>query len=183
MKRHVFYSAIVVSILVVLLARYFKYSSSSREDELSATGIVGVQHLGNDYNISEFYVNKYGGTNVGREGGGGKSTCCIMIPSQWRPGLTVEVRWEVADWSKENRKEIEAGNFDSVTTKSTYIAKVPVEKYEQAGDLYVHFFPNGRVRVVTTMYSVLNSAHPILYGSKDGGGEVDRRLAYQGNVY
>lgn len=169
MKRYVFRFLLVLGAGAMLYAGYATYRSFSREDEFAPTGIVGVQHLGHGYHISEFYVNKYGGTNVAREGGGGKSTCCVMIPVQWRPGLTVDVRWEVTDWSNENRKEIEAGNFESVTTKGIYMAKVPVEKYERSGDVYVHFFPKGRVRVVSTMYSVLSSSHPVPYGPTDGG--------------
>lgn len=169
MKKYLVRSVLVAVASALLYAVYSEYLSSSREDQFTSTGIIGVQHLGRAYNISEFYVNKYGGTNVGREGGGGALVCCIMIPRKWRPGLTVEVRWEVGDWSRENRKEIEADNFDSVTTKGMYIAQVPVEKYERAGSLYVHFFPKGRVRVVTTMYSVLSSSHPVSYGPTDGG--------------
>jgi hypothetical protein len=169
MKRYVSRSLLLLAVGIVLYVGYSAYFSSAREDEFAPTGIVGVQHLGHDYNISEFYVNKYNGTNVGREGGGGGSVCCIMIPVKWHPGLIVEVRWEVADWSHENRKEIAAGNFNSVTTKGMYIAKVPVEKYEVAGDVFVHFFPQGRVRVVSTMYSVLSSLHPVSYGPTDGG--------------
>ncbi|WP_369698898.1 DUF3304 domain-containing protein [Duganella violaceipulchra] len=130
----------------MLYVGYSEYRSS-REDEFVPTDIVGVQHLGHNFNITDFYVNKYSGTNVGREGGGGGSVCCVIIPVRWRPGLIVEVRWKVADWSNENRTEIAAGNFKSVTTKGPYIARVPVEKYETPGNLYVHFFPRGRVRV------------------------------------
>ncbi len=166
-KKYVFRSLFVLVAGVTLYAGYSEYRSS-REDEFVPTDIVGVQHLGHDFNISEFYVNKYGGTNVGREGGGGGSVCCVVLPRQWRPGLVVEVRWEVADWSHENRKEIEAGNFESVTTRGMYIAKVPVEKYETVGELYVHFFPRGRVRVVSTMYSTLSAAHPVRHGPSDG---------------
>jgi hypothetical protein len=169
MKRYIRHSLLCVGLVAILYGGYFTYFSSDREDEFAPTGIVGVQHLGHDYHISEFYVNKYGGTNVGREGGGGGSVCCVMIPVQWRPGLTVDVRWEVMDWSHENRKEIEVGNFESVTTNGIYMAKVPVEKYERSGDVYVHFFPKGRVRVVSTMYSVLSSSHPVQYGPTDGG--------------
>ncbi|WP_332855492.1 DUF3304 domain-containing protein [Duganella sp. S19_KUP01_CR8] len=167
MKKYVFRTLLVLVTGVTLYVGYSEYRSS-REDEFVPTDIVGVQHLGHDFNISEFYVNKYGGTNVGREGGGGGSVCCVVLPRQWRPGLVVEVRWEVTDWSHENREEIEAGNFESVTTRGMYIAKVPVEKYETVGELYVHFFPRGRVRVVSTMYSTLSTAHPVRRGPAEG---------------
>jgi len=166
-KKYVFGSLLALVTGTTFYLGYSAYRSSSLRDEFVPTDIVGVQHLGHDFNVTEFYVNKYGGTGIGREGGGGGSVCCVMIPVRWRPGLIVEVRWVVADRSHENRKEIEAGNFESVTTKGPYIAKVPVEKYDTPGDLYVHFFPRGRVRVVSTAYSVLSIAHPVRYGPVD----------------
>ncbi len=167
MKKYVLRSLLIFVTGATLYVGYAVYCYFFPEEELVPADIVGVQHLGGDHLISEFYVNKYGGTSVGREGGGGGSVCCIVIPSQWRPGLIVEVRWQVEDWSQENRKETEAGNFTSVT-KGMYIAKVPLEKYERSGDVYVHFFPKGRVRVMSTMYSVLSTAHPVRYGPVDG---------------
>lgn len=172
MKRYLSLALVGVATTCAFRIGYIKFLSSSEENEFSPTGIVGVQHLGHEYSVSEFYVNKYGGTNVGRDGGGGGSVCCIMIPGKWRPGLTVEVRWEVADWSQENRKQITAGNYESILKKGMYIATVPVEKYEIPGELYVHFFPRGRVRVVSTMYSVLSKSHPVKYGGPIDGGTL-----------
>ncbi len=128
--------------------------------------MIGVHHLSSDFLISEFYVNKYGGIGVQREGGGSGEICCIMIPRRWRPGLVVEVRWRVEDWSHAQSTEIEVGNYKSIQPAGMYIARVPVEKYVEAYSLYVHFFPNGRVRVFTTPYSVLHPNHPVSYGPK-----------------
>ncbi|MBV6325237.1 DUF3304 domain-containing protein [Duganella violaceipulchra] len=169
MKKYVRRSLLVLVTGVTLYVGYAAYRSSFPEEEVVPAVVVGVQHLGPDHLISEFYVNKYGGTGVGREGGGGGEICCIVIPSKWRPGLIVEVRWKVEGWPSENRKEVDAGKFESVTTRGMYIAKVPLEKYEneRSGDVYVHFFPKGRVRVVSTLYSVLSTAHPVRYGPVD----------------
>lgn len=77
--------------------------------------------------------------------------------------MIVEVRWAIGDWSKENRSEINAGNFNSVTY--TYFkATVPVEKYETAGRIFVHFFPEGKVRVISSESSVIGASHPIQRG-------------------
>ncbi|MYM83207.1 DUF3304 domain-containing protein [Duganella sp. FT50W] len=115
--------------------------------------------------ISEFYVDKYGGDTVGREGGGGSILCCAMLPVKWRPGLTVEIRWGVEDWTHANDAEIAKGNYESVSDARLYIAKVPVEKYDEPYDLIVHFFPRGRVRVVgdkTTHGGTVIAAQPAL---------------------
>lgn len=154
---------------MALLSAFFYSLFYAEKEENLGTVMIGVHHLGSDYLISEFYVNKYGGTGVQREGGGGGEICCILIPRRWRPGLVVEVRWTVEDWSHINPTEIEAGNYQSVRSKGMYIAKVPVEKYDEAYSLYIHFFPSGRVRVLTTPYSVVSRNHPVPYGRTDGG--------------
>jgi hypothetical protein len=67
--------------------------------------ITCVHHIGPDFNITDFYVDGYSGSNVGRGGGGGRYVCCAMLPSKWRPDLSVEVRWSIANWSKEITEE------------------------------------------------------------------------------
>jgi hypothetical protein len=142
--------------------------SGNEDDELLPAGITGVNHLGPKYNIGEFYVNGYYASNVGREGGGGGTVCCAMIPRKWRPGLVVEVKWGVNDWSKEVRAEIDAQNYRSLSTEGLYIATVPVEKYDPASDVVVHFFPGGKVRVLSSMLDVMHPDYPIPYGQREG---------------
>jgi hypothetical protein len=85
--------------------------------------------MGDNFEISAFYVDGYNGGNVSRTGGGGSNVCCVMLPGKWRRELVVELRWSVSDLSKENEKE------------KVYKALVPVEKYDDApGQLYAHFF-------------------------------------------
>lgn len=107
----------------------------------------GTHHIGPNFSISEFYLNGANGFNVGREGGGGTSVCCVLIPRSWRPGLFVDLRWEVRDWTTENAAEIAAGDTRSMTFKH-FRAKVPIEKYENPGQVEVHFFAGGKARVV-----------------------------------
>jgi hypothetical protein len=134
--------------------------AAGREDQFTAVGITGVQHIGPDFNISDFYVDGYPGSNVGRGGGGGSHMCCVNLPNQWRQGLAVEVRWAVGNWSKENRQEIVAGNYKSITFER-YKAMVPLEKYDKPGQVYVHFFPEGKVRVVSSYPDSESPLHPV----------------------
>jgi hypothetical protein len=103
----------------------------------------GVQHLGSKNSISEFYVNGYYGSNVGREGGGGDILCCVEIPREWREGLNAEVRWETVRWLNSDHP-----GEESVERVGIYHAIVPVERYEKPGRFWVHFFDGGRVRIV-----------------------------------
>ncbi|CDG84881.1 hypothetical protein GJA_4273 [Janthinobacterium agaricidamnosum NBRC 102515 = DSM 9628] len=43
---------------------------------------------------------------------------------------------------------------------------VEVEKYDEAGDIYMHFFPNDEVRVVVSNARGASSAHPIIHYGK-----------------
>ena len=131
-----------------------------RAESFQAVSVTGVHHMGDKFNVAQFYVDGYDGSNVGREGGGGSDVCCVMLPKKWRPGLSVEVRWTVNDWTQENRAEIEAGNDSSVGGLG-YIANVPVEHYEVAEHLWVHFFAGGKVRVVSSMPGSGGPTHPI----------------------
>jgi len=136
--------------------------TTTKGDQFTGVGLTGVQHIGPDFNISDFYVDGYPGSNVGRGGGGGRDVCCVNLPNKWRAGLSVDVRWAVGDWSKENLSEIAAGNYKSITSAGAYKAIVPVEKYDTPEQLYVHFFPGGKVRVVSSFLGYGNPAHPIL---------------------
>lgn len=130
------------------------------DNEPISVMITGVHHLGGNFNIGEFYIDENYGSNVGRNGGGGSYFCCTSLPRSWRPGLTATVSWSVNDWSNVVRSEIDAGNYKSLAFQD-YIATVPIEKYDEVGDLYSHFFPNGKVRLVPSNFPITSSQHPI----------------------
>lgn len=151
---------------------------TSPKRNFSSAALVGAHHMSSDFNIMEFFVDDHSGFNVGREGEGGR-VCCVMLPWEWRPDLTVEVRWIVGDWSKEVLSEFEKGNYSSIATEGIYIAKVPVEPYEESGSLYVHFFAGGKVRVVTSDAGPSNPHHPIRRNDPNAIGKATqgRRIA------
>jgi len=119
--------------------------------------IVGVQHLGSDHLIHEFYVNKGYYGNVDEGGGGGGLTCCVTLPKHWYPGLTADVRWE----AYRIIKPADPAQEETVESAGIYRAQVPVEAYQQSGKFYVHFFPNGRVRIVVSSIGPSGEGHPI----------------------
>ena len=68
----------------------------------------------------------------------------FLLPNQWQPGMKVKVRW------KPNAREW----LEKTTT---------IPPYESAGKLYVHFFQNDEVRVVSSPnHGARNRNHPIL---------------------
>lgn len=129
-------------------------------DEPIPVMITGVHHLGPSFNIGELYINDKYASNVGRNGGGAGDFCCSSLPRRWRPGLIAKVQWSVNDWSKALRSELDAGNYKSVSFQN-YVAIAPIEKYEEVGDLYPHFFAGGKVRLISSNYPINNPRHPV----------------------
>jgi hypothetical protein len=108
--------------------------------------LIGLHHLGPEYLIYRFYINKAIGDNIGEGGGGGSRICCVLLPKKWSPSLVVDVRWAVDHIVRSTKPEVP----ETAEVEGIYHAKVPVEPYGEAGDLYVHFFPNGQVRIVVS---------------------------------
>lgn len=141
--RLVRFALLLLAIILVAGCR----NNASIGANFDGVGINGTQQLGRCFSIGEFYVNGYYGGNVGWEGGGGSNTCCVMLPKVWRPSLSVDLKWTVVDRSEENPEETEKGIYKSLKY-SHFRAQVPVEKYESPEQLNVHFFPDGRARVL-----------------------------------
>lgn len=157
----------IVSLLAigVLLGSYTLLHARSKSDDRMPASIVGVHHLGSDHLIHEFYVNKGYYGNVDEGGGGGGLTCCVTLPKYWYPGLTADVRWE----AYRIIKPADPAQEETVESAGIYRAQVPVEAYREPGQFVVHFFPNGRVRIVVSSISPSGEGHPIRKGDAREG--------------
>lgn len=132
-------------------------NSGAMANDSFPASVIGVHHLGSNYSIYRFHINKSIGDSVGEGGGGGGMVCCMTLPRRWQPSLSVDVRWAVDRIIRSNR----LGVSDTAEAEGTYRAQVPVEQYTEPGDFYVHFFPNGRVRIVVTNIGSDSKQHPI----------------------
>ena len=110
---------------------------------------VGIVNHTGKY-IYSASVDGAGGANMARWGAGGPEVCCASIPRAWYPGMMVLVRWDMPDGLKHIIKE----------------KMVEVEKYDETGSIYIHFFPNDEVRVVVSIYPGYSTAHPIRHYGK-----------------
>jgi len=151
-------SLLLSSILIAFSAFTYDYLKINyfKVETHIPVNVLGFHHMGSDYLISHFSINKEIGDRVDRTGSSG-TVCCLMIPKKWHPGLTVEVRWEVYQVIKEP---------DGITVarekkEAIYRAQVPVEEYTDTGDIYIHFFSDGRARVVVSDYLPTAKRHPI----------------------
>jgi hypothetical protein len=115
----------------------------------SATAQVGiVNHTGNfiySASLSGDEVPGGGGGGMSRWGAGHANICCTSIPRVWHPGIKVTVYWDMPDGHTHIPKE----------------KIVEVEKYDEPGDVYLHFFPNDEVRVVVSNIAGYGDRHPI----------------------
>ena len=128
--------SLVRTALLTLLALCLMSCKAGSREETVGAGLTGLDHLAEHLSIQEFSVN---GTHGHQAGRGGRTVCCVSLPAKWRAGLTVNVRWGVTNWKRR--------------VYSRYEREVPVEPYDEIGQLYVHFLHNGDVRVITSMYA------------------------------
>ena len=110
-----------------LLATTLMACAAGKNEGIS-TGITGIDHLADHLSVQNFWVDGY---NAAQAGKGGRNVCCATLPRKWRPDLKVQIRWEVADWK--------AGKW------TCHVREVPVEPYEEVGQLWVHFLADGSV--------------------------------------
>jgi hypothetical protein len=116
-------------------------------------------------NHTQGAINWMSINGYGVDGGGG-SVCCVSLPLLWRPGLQVDVEWEVDPEPRAKIKRLPVGfGFDEAAwaehaAKFRRLKKtVEVEPWlgTESCEMQVHFFVCDRV-VVTTMCMV--SGHP-----------------------
>lgn len=113
------------------------------EDYSIATTITGIDHLPEHLGVQSFSID---GQTGGAAGKGGSSMCCMRLPGAWHPDMMVRIDWGVT-------------NFRDCTADE-YVTHVPVERYEEVGALYVHFFADGSVRVVSSNDGPAGASHP-----------------------
>ena len=99
-------------------------------------GISGIDHLPEHLSVQQFYVDGY---SAFQAGDGGSVVCCAVLPRRWRPDLTVEIR--DCDWMQ-------------------HVRRVPVDRYQEPGRLWVHFLKDGAVRVVSSGVGPGNPDYP-----------------------
>jgi len=131
-------------LLVLCAALLIACSTQPKRDDSKYGASVGIVNHTEKY-IDSASVNGAGGANMGAWEAGIGNVCCASVPRKWYPGMNVLVRWDMPEGSKHFYKE----------------KMVEVEKYEEPGTIYLHFFPNDQVRVVVSQYAGWSPMHPI----------------------
>lgn len=130
----------------------FEYAVIATCAILSACGRpseTNIQLTGINYTdeyISSFLVNGYDGANIFPHVGGGSYVCCVTIPTRWRPGLNVTVRW--------------TNNYLDEKQWKQKVVDIPEYKLDEIGFLAVHFYPNDIVKILITNKSSRFPGYP-----------------------
>ena len=118
------------------------------ENEMAGGNIQAINHTLSA--INWLSVNGY------RAHGGGGSSCCIMMPTKWRPGLKAIIEWEVdpdpfAKMPPLGTEEfkVEMAKAESSFQRHTVTVDIPAWSGTEACDLKVHFLTCKRVKVTT----------------------------------
>jgi hypothetical protein len=119
-------------------------AQQTKEEDATAGAQVGIVNHTGKY-IYSASVDGVGGGNMERWGAGIANICCTDIPKVWRPGMKVLVRWDMPE-----------GHTHIVKEKT-----VEIEKYDEPGSIYIHFFPNDEVRVVVATVYPSHPKHPV----------------------
>ena len=105
---------------------------------------VGIVNHTDRY-IYAAHAGAGGGGHADRYSAGMANVCCVTLPVKWREGQRINVQWDMPEGTKHIWKEKE----------------VDVEQYLSPGSLYLHFFPDDKVRVVVTRWVGTAPEHPI----------------------
>jgi len=148
--------------LVMSLALAGCDRAAPRAAKEMAVGITGYNFTAEG--VQEYYVNDSRGSNLPPHGGGGKPSCCVKLPGQWTPGLTVKVDWTVGDyalpWSKLEPMTPEQRSA-CCWKQRTLSQTVAVERYgDEGGRMQVFFMPHDEIKVWVSDLGLGHERHP-----------------------
>ncbi|WP_084085020.1 DUF3304 domain-containing protein [Cupriavidus sp. USMAA2-4] len=160
-RLHHLIAACLTSCLLASCASNSGGLSTRDDDKRYINAAIGpVNHTGQF--LYGFTVNGQFGANARAYGADIASTCCVRLPRVWRPGLTIDIRYDLT---------LDNGSKHNWKTKKG----VPVESYTEPGDVYVHFFPNDEIRVVVSNPGPRSTLHPIPYPTRPYDPTGDKR--------
>ncbi len=96
---------------------------STADNEMAGGNIQAINHTLS--NINWLSVNGY------RADGGGGRSCCIIMPTKWRPGLKAHIEWEVdpEPFAKIKRKLLGMGSMKMRGLRMKRILNVTAPKW------------------------------------------------------
>lgn len=111
-------------------------------DDRIPLDVEGYNHT--DRSIGSFGVNDAGGSFLKSHSEGG-AACCIGVPRDYKPGMTVRIRY--TDEARENPQ--------------VRVVEVPPYRHQDLGHFAVHFLSNGEIKVFVTRFSLGHQDYPL----------------------
>ena len=132
------------------------------EPDTYAAGITGYNFTAEG--VQDFYVNEQWGSNLPPYGGGGKTSCCVVLPKKWRPGLIATIDWTTGHWTLPIEKILPMDIHEAIRccmALRSLSKTVPIEPYgPRGGSFQVFFLPNDEVKVWVSTYDLGHENHP-----------------------
>ena len=136
------------------------YGCSSADNEMAGGNLQAVNHT--LHAINWMSVNGY------RAHAGGGSSCCIIMPIKWRPGLKANVEWEVDPEPYAPSPPLGTDEFRvfMVKHKANYqrhsaTVDIPEWPGTESCGLSVHFLVCNQVKVTTSCWGYGSPNNPI----------------------
>ena len=122
------------------------------QDNTIAVPYGAVNH--SDIGIASIVINGQGGILAPPKHGQAGGVCCVVVPRQWHPGLTVTIQWrENGTFKKDDKgREVLDDGVPVLIEAPWKTRTVPIPRYAQGeiGDFYVFFYPGDDVRAALT---------------------------------
>ncbi|WP_420233593.1 DUF3304 domain-containing protein [Pseudomonas sp. ABY48] len=136
------------------------YGCSSADNEMAGGNIEAVNHTRNA--INWLSVNGY------RADGGGGSSCCVIMPTKWRPGLMAHIEWEVDPNRNAKLPSVTSIEFREAYAKHSanyqhHSATVEIPEWPGTDScgLKVHFLVCNQIKVTTSCWGYGSPHNPI----------------------
>jgi hypothetical protein len=133
---------------------------STADNEMAGGSLKAVNHT--LHVINWFSVNGY------RAHGGGGSSCCIVLPTKWRPGLKANIEWEVDPEPHAKMPSVTSIEFRDAYAKHSanyrrYAAVVDIPEWSGTDScgLSVHFLTCNQIKVTTSCWGHGSPNNPI----------------------
>ena len=133
---------------------------SSADNEMAGGNIQAINHTLSG--INWLSVNGY------RVHGGGGSSCCIIMPVKWRPGLKAHIEWEVDPdpFAKlpplgTNEFDVAMAEAESSFQRHSTTVDIPEWQGTDSCGLKVHFLTCNKIKVTTSCWGYGSPNNPI----------------------
>lgn len=136
-----------VALALFSLASCAPADPGPKKEEGVPVGIEGYNYT--IEGIQEFSVDGAWGGGISIGGGGAGVVCCVVLPPQWRSGLSAKVRWVRSDCrgTGPGNPRCPFGTGGEGWHHQNLEVEVPVEPYERPNRVMVVFLPKDEVKI------------------------------------